>query len=353
MVRCMGTSCWLVVRTWRDRVVSGAARPGLLLLLGLCWLATAAHAQPVSSDRAEANLAPPAVAAPAGRGEPALSTPIPSPAPHRFVGGSPLAANLWIDLPLVLGVGSTLLGVELAAPQLPAPSCGPVCDAQAVNALDRVSIGWHSRPAYTASNILIGFNIALPFLVDLLDVAANRPPDAVRGYLQDALILSEVFVLNAGLNTLFKYAVRRPRPFLYDADMDAVPLSERQDSDAGLSFYSQHSSSAFAMATAGSYLFMLRHPESKWVVPIWIVSEGLAATTAAMRVLAGKHFISDVLVGAVVGSAMGLLIPYLHRRVLPGASGGRMGALARGLHVQAVPTFSPDGGGLLVNIQTP
>jgi membrane-associated phospholipid phosphatase len=39
----------------------------------------------------------------------------------------------------------------------------------------------------------------------------------------------------------------------------------------------------------------------------------LAATVGTLRVLSGKHFPTDVLTGAVVGSALGWLIPELHR----------------------------------------
>jgi len=291
---------------------------------------------------------------PAPSPEPALTTPIPLSLPSQphFIGGSPLAANLSIDLPIVLGLGSALLGMTISDPQLPPPSCSPLCDAQTVNELDRVSIGWHSKPARTASDILLGMNLVLPVMLDLIDVAASRPPDALRGYLQDLLILSEVFVVNSGINGLFKYAVRRPRPFLYDTDMDAFSLSDRQDVDSGLSFYSGHSSSAFAMATAGSYLFTLRHPRSKWVIPIWIFSEALAATTASMRVLAGKHFITDVLVGAVMGSAVGLLIPYLHRRALPAALAQRAGRFGQDLRISAAPMLALDGGGLILSFSS-
>jgi membrane-associated phospholipid phosphatase len=37
-------------------------------------------------------------------------------------------------------------------------------------------------------------------------------------------------------------------------------------------------------------------------------------TTGLLRVLAGKHFPTDVIVGAVAGSAVGLTVPFLHRR---------------------------------------
>jgi membrane-associated phospholipid phosphatase len=72
------------------------------------------------------------------------------------------------------------------------------------------------------------------------------------------------------------------------------------------------------MATTYSYLFALRHPRSPWRVPIWIGTQGIAAATAVLRVQAGKHFWSDVLTGAVVGSAIGWLVPYLHRVDLAG-----------------------------------
>jgi membrane-associated phospholipid phosphatase len=39
----------------------------------------------------------------------------------------------------------------------------------------------------------------------------------------------------------------------------------------------------------------------------------LAATTATLRMIADKHYFTDVLVGAAVGSAAGFLVPHLHR----------------------------------------
>jgi undecaprenyl-diphosphatase len=68
------------------------------------------------------------------------------------------------------------------------------------------------------------------------------------------------------------------------------------------------------MATAYSYLYMKRHPDSSLVVPVWLGSHALAASTAYLRVHAGKHFWTDVMVGAVVGSAIGFLVPWLHTK---------------------------------------
>jgi membrane-associated phospholipid phosphatase len=66
-----------------------------------------------------------------------------------------------------------------------------------------------------------------------------------------------------------------------------------------------------------------------------------------LRVEAGKHFRTDVLTGAVVGSAVGLLIPYLHRRALP--AGGP--AFASRLRFSAAPLALVNGGGVLLTIE--
>jgi membrane-associated phospholipid phosphatase len=340
------------MRTARSLAPSGLllgplalSRAGALAALLSLLSPALLRAQPAASGGAKAD---PATAPATPPPEPALSTPIPTPPLSHAAFGSPLAPNLSVDLPVVLSLGAVLLGTTLSDSQLPPPSCSPLCDPATVNGLDRVSIGWNSRPARTASDLFLGINLALPVVLDLIDVATSRPPDALRGYLGDVLILSEVFVVTAGLTSVLKYAVRRPRPFLYSGDMDAFPLEARQDVDAGLSFFSGHSSSAFAMATAGSYLYMLRHPQSKWVIPVWILSEALAATTAGLRVAAGKHFITDVLVGAAVGSAVGFLIPYLHRRALPRAIAQRTGRFGQDLRVSLAPMLAPDGGGLIL-----
>ena len=59
----------------------------------------------------------------------------------------------------------------------------------------------------------------------------------------------------------------------------------------------------------------------------------LGATTGYMRMAADKHYMSDVLVGAGMGSLIGFVVPYTFHRPLPG-----------NLRLSASP--SP-GGGLL------
>jgi membrane-associated phospholipid phosphatase len=81
-------------------------------------------------------------------------------------------------------------------------------------------------------------------------------------------------------------------------------------------------------ATFFSTTFLHEFPGSKWRLPVIIGSYTAAAGVASMRILAGSHFLSDVLTGAVIGSLYGWLIPELHLKkrngtisVLPAGTG--------------------------------
>ena len=68
------------------------------------------------------------------------------------------------------------------------------------------------------------------------------------------------------------------------------------------------------MAVATGVLFARRHPASGWRWAVWAGALALAGATAALRVAAGRHFFTDVVVGAAAGSAVGFGLPYLHLR---------------------------------------
>ena len=130
--------------------------------------------------------------------------------------------------------------------------------------------------------------------------------------------MAETLTLNAAAQSITSFAVQRPRPFTYG---ELADLDQRTGASAYLSFYSGHTSSSFAAATAYAYLFGVRHPRSPWRAAVWALGEGLAAMDGALRVTAGYHFPSDVLVGAAVGTTLGVLIPWLHTRDPAGDTG--------------------------------
>ena len=120
---------------------------------------------------------------------------------------------------------------------------------------------------------------------------------------------AETMLFAYGFKELAKAVFDRPRPYMYFNDF---PIEEVQKGDWNSSFFSGHTTLSFAAATFTTYVFCKYKPESKWKIPVIATSYTLAAATAAMRILSGNHFLTDVAIGAVVGSITGLLIPFWH-----------------------------------------
>ena len=228
---------------------------------------------------------------------------------------------------LMVGVASKMFGVERRA------GSAHLRSPDAVNPIDRGVIGNRSDLAGGASDVLLAAHLALPHAASLLDAMINRPSDGLTGAFVDSAVLLETISVTFLLTDVVKYSVRRPRPYMYDP---SASEAERGEVNSTLSFFSGHTAPSFSMATAYSYLFTLRHPDSPWVAPVWIGTHALATTTALMRVLAGRHYWSDVAVGAVVGSAIGFTVPYVH------TAAGRDTLLAK---IEITPIFYEGGFG--------
>lgn len=219
----------------------------------------------------------------------------------------PFDAELAVDLPIIALTGSVYLASEIIKHQVTWDGCH-ACDPSRLGPLDRRVLDNYVPAAAPVSDALLYSSIVLPMVADLGDVLGHH--QGIRGWGKDVAVLAETATVNAALTTAVKFAIGRPRPFSYGLDGSG---RDATDGDARLSFYSGHTSTTFAMATAYGYLFTLRHPRSKWIAPVWILGYAFAGTTAVLRVAAGKHFWSDVVVGAVAGTSIGLAIPAAHR----------------------------------------
>lgn len=129
-------------------------------------------------------------------------------------------------------------------------------------------------------------------------------------YLTIATMYGETLLAAYALKELGKLWFPRARPFLYYPD---YPKEKIAKGDAYDSFPSGHATLAFAGAAFTSYVFAAYHPDSVWKIPVTVASYSLAVATAAMRVASGNHFPSDVLSGALLGTLVGVGVPFLHR----------------------------------------
>lgn len=125
-----------------------------------------------------------------------------------------------------------------------------------------------------------------------------------------ALMLYEVLALQSGVNLMVRSLQIWPRPFM----LGSQGGSERSEGQASGSFYSGHSSAAFAIAVFTGVWFDQVYPHSKKSKWVWTSALLTAGTVASLRVVAGKHYPTDVLVGAAMGSLIGWAIPTLHKQ---------------------------------------
>ena len=224
-------------------------------------------------------------------------------------GGSPYKTDAALELSLsgAAIVTTALLPMLFVPDALDAPACG-ACDISTINAFDRPVTGYYNKTARTISDIAVGTLIVSPFVFTAIDTLA-LDGGGLSAFASDATVLTETFAAQLALMQIVKHIAQRPRPFTYNPDADA---DKKLDFDSTLSFYSGHSSSAFSMAIAYAITYQERHPDDPKRFLVWGGELSLAALTATMRVSAGKHFWSDVITGALVGTAFGVLIPTLH-----------------------------------------
>ena len=211
-----------------------------------------------------------------------------------------------------MGVSAVVWWVPSLFPGSFVAADGCVCRASSVNALDRPVAGNWDAQSSVAGELLIVSLYTLTVLFDALDVAKADQP--VTSFLVDLAVMAEAVLVNGALNQIVKMAVARPRPLLYERALDHPRQS---DPDSYVSFYSAHTSSAFAVALAYAQTFAYRHPDSPWRFLVYAGAVLAGAGIGATRITAGKHFPTDVLAGAAAGAAIGLAIPWLHRNSPP------------------------------------
>ncbi|HLZ46200.1 MAG TPA: phosphatase PAP2 family protein [Gemmatimonadales bacterium] len=205
-----------------------------------------------------------------------------------------LAADAPVTLISTLGI---VVPYALAG-RLITPRCP--CNPQEVNGFDRGAIGNENPGARRLSDATAGAVMVLPLVLDAVDIGVNDV------WAADAEVFTETLVVNGALVTAAKYIVQRPLPRTYAGDPNLInqPGGYR-------SFYSGHTSLVFAGLVATAMTMRLRYGEKVWP---WVVTSVVGTSVAIERVADGRHFPSDVIVGALMGSATGIAVPWLHAR---------------------------------------
>ena len=177
----------------------------------------------------------------------------------------------------------SLLGIN----QGPA-GCAP-CDPATVPFFDRWAIT-PERPGVSHASTFVLIGLAAGTWADMSWRAGDRG-EGMMASLEAAAWASAVTELG-------KHLFARNRPILYTelASLDGSSSDRR-------SLPSGHTSTAFALATS----YALTSWDRGERLPVYLAL-GAATTVGVLRVVAGRHFPSDVVLGAAVGMGSALIV---------------------------------------------
>ena len=154
----------------------------------------------------------------------------------------------------------------------------------------------------------------------------SRVAPCSRDFGSSTLVYAETFLVSQGITRLAKSTLGRARPYAY---LPAISRPNEASYDVSRdrtfrSMPSGHSASAWTGAAFGLTEHLLRRPDASPLerVGVGFLGGALAGATSTLRVAAGQHFPSDVVVGAGIGILTGVTVPLLHRggRPLPTSS---------------------------------
>lgn len=174
----------------------------------------------------------------------------------------------------------------------------------------------HLFSTYLLPTAALGFGVVTPLVTSAPDGHAA----------ENAAILAETVFFDIALTLAVKSWAGRRRPaFHYGRGQYTEYVDEPREQN--VSFFSGDSSVAFATASASATLSFLRgYASAPYVAAVGGV---VAGSTALLRVRADVHWPSDVLVGSLVGIAVGVAMPLLLHGREDAVAGTENAALAR------------------------
>ena len=178
-------------------------------------------------------------------------------------------------------------------------------DINSINSFDRGSVhNWSPSISTTSDAVLLTVTV-LPALF----LSEHHTGRDIRTLL---IMYAEVFTFNYGLTEIAKSSVNRARPYVYNEN---VSMGTRTGSFSRKSFFSGHTSQTAAASFFFAKVITDYHPTLRrgLKIGLWIFAATVPAVNGYFRVLAGKHFPTDVISGYVAGAATGWFIPQLHR----------------------------------------
>jgi membrane-associated phospholipid phosphatase len=173
-----------------------------------------------------------------------------------------------------------------------------------LNSFDWPAASNWSPGADRVSDFMVTGQLVLPLGLNFSDTGSLQPIKVTAMYL-------ETMAINTGLTYLLKNHFNRARPYVYNDD-PRIGMDLKTSANARKSFPSGHTANAFAAMVFLGSVYEEMNPGGSSTGLVWGACLTSAAVTGALRVTSGRHFASDVVAGAVLGSLVGWVVPRLH-----------------------------------------
>lgn len=222
---------------------------------------------------------------------------------------SPFGRNVWVDSSISALSGGGYLTALILKANMDFPEFdGNLYDKENVPSIDQ----WGMRPYNKALDVVGTVTCALdmvafPLATFGLEFLFSNLPK--QDGITVSLMYAESLLLTQALKDMIKIFAQRVRPYMYFEGYDEGAIEYH---DFEFSMPSGHTANAFMGASFLTYVFCSYYPNSAWKIPVIATSYAFAFGTAALRMLSGNHFFTDVLAGAAIGTLCGFGVPFIH-----------------------------------------
>jgi len=219
---------------------------------------------------------------------------------------SPYRTHLFVDGAIITGLtGLSVTGLYLVQQKNGLTDAGLArLNKTDVPGIDRWAAGKYSESAQLASDILCYPTMLIaPGLLVFNPAAKAKFGQVAILYLETMMTTDALFTMTVG--TTYRY-----RPYLYGTEGG----SGRNGKIATNSFFAGHAAHTATATFFAAKVFHDFNPDSPAQPYLWAGAALVPAAVGYYRIEAGKHFLSDVLVGYTIGATVGVLVPQLHKK---------------------------------------
>ncbi|OKL38976.1 phosphatase PAP2 family protein [Pontibacter flavimaris] len=219
---------------------------------------------------------------------------------------SPYKTSFKVDAPIIAaGMGLSVYGLSLMQDKSGMSEAEIMAlSKEDVNGFDRFAAGYDSDKAKKLSDFPFYGSFATPFLMLLNKNVGSKAGQVMVLYVETMAVTGAFFTMTNG-------SVERARPLVYSNEVD---ISDKNDANALNAFYAGHTAATASATFFAAKIFHDFNPDSPARPYVWAAAAAVPAAVGYLRLKAGKHFLTDNLLGYGMGAAAGILVPQLHKK---------------------------------------